>query len=61
MGDAFRSYRPTVGLWPTMDIGCLGVGWFWANPTQVPKCPPMHGTPFMVGVGPPETMVGAPL
>jgi hypothetical protein len=36
-------------------------GSFWAKPTQVPKCPPTHGTPFIVGTGPPDTGVGAPL
>jgi hypothetical protein len=44
-----------------MDLGCVGVGWFWANPTHVPKWLPTHGTPFMVGIGPPEMIVGAPL
>jgi|RhiMetStandDraft_4_1073278.scaffolds.fasta_scaffold178173_2 hypothetical protein len=36
-------------------------GSFWAKPTQVPKCPPTQGTPFIVGTGPPDTGVGAPL
>jgi hypothetical protein len=55
------SYRVTVGLWPTDERGLVGLGWFCAKPVHVPKCPPTHGTPFIVGIGPPETIVGAPL
>jgi hypothetical protein len=54
-------YGPTVGLWPTDERGLVGLGWFCAKPTHVPKWPPTHGTPFIVGMGPPETIVGAPL
>jgi hypothetical protein len=57
---AFR-YGLTVGLWPTDVRGLVGLGWFCAKPVQVPRCPPTHGTPFIVGTGPPETTVGAPL
>ena len=54
-------YRRTVGLWPTDVRGMVGLGWFCAKPVQVPRCPATHGTPFIVGTGPPETTVGAPL
>ena len=36
-------------------------GWFCANATHTPKLPPTQGTPFIVGIGAPETSVGAPL
>src|SRR6201999_1654135 len=54
-------YGLTVGLWPTVARGLLGLGWFCAKPVQVPRCPATHGTPFIVGTGPPDTGVGAPL
>jgi len=54
-------YGPTVGLWPTDARGLVGLGWFCAKPVQVPRCPATHGTPFIVGTGPPDTGVGAPL
>src|SRR5215475_5756320 len=60
MRCAFR-YGLTVGLWPTDARGLVGLGWFCAKPVQVPRCPPTHGTPFIVGTGPPDTTVGAPL
>ncbi|MBE1550987.1 hypothetical protein GGC64_005027 [Mycobacterium sp. OAS707] len=50
-----------MGLWPTDARGRFGLGWFCAKPVQVPRCPATHGTPFIVGTGPPETGVGAPL
>jgi len=59
MPCAFR-YGLTVGLWPTDARGRVGLGWFCAKPVQVPRCPATHGTPFIVGTGPPETGVGAP-
>ena len=54
-------YGLTVGLWPTDARGSVGLGWFCAKPVHVPRCPATHGTPFIVGTGPPETTVGAPL
>ena len=57
---AFR-YGLTVGLWPTDARGLVGRGWFCAKPVQVPRCPATQGTPFIVGTGPPDTTVGAPL
>ena len=53
-------YGLTVGLWPTDARGLVGLGWFCAKPVQVPRCPATHGTPFIIGTGPPETTVGAP-
>ena len=55
MPCAFR-YGLTVGLWPTDARGLVGLGWFCAKPVQVPRCPATHGTPFIVGTGPPDTM-----
>lgn len=50
-----------MGLWPTDARGLVGLGWFCAKPVHVPRCPATHGTPFIVGTGPPDTIVGAPL